>query len=176
MRILAISGSLRAASTSTAVLRATAKLAPPGVDVASYDGLATLPFFDPDLDGEPPPVPVLNLRAEIGRCDALLICSPEYARGIAGALKNALDWLVSSAEFPGKPTAVINASQRATHADASLRLVLDTMSAHLIAPASITLPLLGRGLDADGIVADAVLSARLRAALEALCEAAHGGS
>ena len=165
MRILAISGSLRAASTNTAVLRAAARLAPQGVDVIPYDGLAALPFFDPDLDGEAPPGPVLDLRAEVCRSDALLICSPEYARGVAGALKNALDWLVSSADFPGKPAAVINASQRATHADASLRLILDTMSARLVASASITLPLLGRGLDADGIAVDPVLSDQLRAAL-----------
>ncbi len=175
LRILAVSGSLRAASSNTAVLRAAARLTPPGVDLVLYDGLAALPFFDPDLDGEAPPAPVLRLRAEIGRCDALLVCSPEYARGVAGALKNALDWLVSSSEFPGKPVAVINASQRATHADASLRLILDTMSARLVAPASITLPLLGRGLDADGIVAEAELSASLRAALLALRDAAEGG-
>ncbi len=97
-----------------------------------------------------------------------MISSPEYARGIAGTLKNALDWLISSTEFPGKPVAVINASPRATHADAALRLTLETMSARIIADASITLPLLGRNLDADGIIADAELSRPLLAALQAL--------
>ena len=113
------------------------------------------------------------LREEIGQADALLICSPEYARGIAGALKNALDWLVSSQEFPGKPVAVINASQRSVHADASLRLVLQTMSARLVEDASVTLPLLGLALDAEGIAADPTFSAQLRAALVALVEAAE---
>ncbi len=174
MRILAVSGSLRAASTNTAVLRAAARLAPPGVDVALYGGLAALPFFDPDQDGDAPPPPVRELRAAVGRADALLICSPEYARGLPGALKNMLDWLVASAEFPGKPVALVSASPRASHADASLRLILDTMSARLVSDASITLPLLGRGLDADGIAADPDLSARLRAALEALRDAAAG--
>ena len=101
----------------------------------------------------------------------MLISSPEYARGVAGAMKNALDWLVGSAEFPGKPVALINASPRSVHADAQMRTTLVTMSARLIEDASITLPLLGRNLDADAIVADDGLSAALRAALLRLCDA-----
>lgn len=170
-RILAISGSLREASINTAVLHAAARLAGSDAIVTLYDGLRALPPFDPDLDGERPPKPVSHLRALIGQHDAILICSPEYARGVSGVLKNALDWLVASSEFPGKPVALINASQRATHADASLRVTLETMSARLIPPASITLPLLGRGLDASGIVADPDLSASLRAAVVALLDA-----
>lgn len=140
-------------------------LAPEGVEVVAYDGLGGLPHFNPDLDLDPLPPPVQALRAAIGACDGVLICSPEYARGVAGSLKNALDWLVSGFKFPDKPVAVINASQRATHADAQLRLILVTMSARLVEQASITLPLLGRAPDADGIVSDPDLSARLRAAL-----------
>jgi chromate reductase len=166
MRILAISGSLRANSSNTAILQAAARLAPPAMAIVLYDGLAALPHFNPDLDADPPPAPVLALRRHIGSCEGLLICSPEYARGVAGAMKNALDWLVGSVEFPGKPVALINASPRATHADAQLRLTLGTMAARLVEGASITLPLLGRNLDADGIVGDAELSARLRAPLD----------
>lgn len=110
----------------------------------------------------------LRLRNAIGTAQGLLISSPEYARGVAGALKNALDWLVSSTEFPGKPVALINASQRATHADAALRLMLKTMSANLVDDASIMLPLLGRNLDASGIAADANLSSQLALALHNL--------
>ena len=154
MRILAISGSLRATSSNTALLLAAARLAPADMEVVLYDGLAALPHFNPDLDTEDPPPTVLALRREIGRCDGLLISSPEYARGVAGAVKNALDWLVSGLEFPEKPVALLNASPRATHADAQLRLTLTTMSARLVEAASIALPLLGRSLDADGIVAD----------------------
>ena len=171
MNVLAICGSLRARSSNLAALQAAARLAPAPMEVVLYRGLAELPPFNPDLDGDDPPSPVVALRRQIGDAQALLICSPEYARGVAGVLKNALDWLVSSAEFPGKPVAVINASQRATHADAALRLTLQTMSAQLVEDASIMLPLLGRNLDADGIVADADLSAALRSALVALCRA-----
>ena len=171
MRILAISGSLRSQSANTAVVRAAVKLAPPGTDIAIYEGLAALPHFNPDLDDDRPPAPVLALRRQIGLSQGLLICSPEYARGVAGTMKNALDWLVGSAEFPEMPVALVNASQRATSADAHLRLTLTTMSARLVETASITLPLLGRNLDADGIVADGVLSGQLRAALEEFARA-----
>jgi NAD(P)H-dependent FMN reductase len=171
MRILAISGSLRAKSTNTALLEAAALIAPPPMKVALYRGLGGLPHFNPDFDTDAPPTPVLELRQEIGACDGLLLCSPEYARGIAGSLKNALDWLVSSTEFPGKLIAVINASQRATHAEGQLRLTLATMSAQLVDEASITLPLLGREIDAAAIAADTTLSMPLRTALESFARA-----
>ncbi len=166
MHLLAISGSLRARSSNTIVLKALARLAPPECELRLYEGLSSLPLFNPDLDVEPLPAPVTALRTLIGAADGVIICSPEYARGVAGALKNALDWLVSSSEFPDKPVALINASQRATDADRALRLTLTTMSARLVEPASIRIDMLGRNLDEDGVVADAALSARLRAALD----------
>jgi chromate reductase len=166
MRILAISGSLRAASSNGAVLQAATRLAPAGVEVVHYKGLGDLPHFNPDLDTDDPPEVVRALRYEIGRCDGLLICSPEYAHGVAGSMKNALDWLVSSVEFPEKWVALINTSQRAVHGDAQLREILTTMSARLIERASIILPLWGRNLDATGIISDPALSEQLRTALE----------
>lgn len=114
------------------------------------------------------------LRQEIERCDGLLICSPEYARGGAGAKKNALDLLVGSFEFRQNRVALINASPRASHSDAQLRLTPTTMAARLIEAASITLPLLGRNIDADGIFADPDLSAQLREALRRLAAAIAG--
>jgi NAD(P)H-dependent FMN reductase len=145
------------------------------MDIVVFDGLAGLPYFNPDIDTDTPPVSVKALREAVGATNGLLVCSPEYARGVAGVMKNALDWLVSSSEFPDKPVAVINASQRATDADAALRLTLVTMSARLVEDASITLPLLGRNLDAEGIVADPDLSAQLRGALETFAAAiGHG--
>jgi chromate reductase len=166
MRILAISGSLRAASSNTAALQAAAILAPMGTEIVLYTGLGSLPHFNPDLDTGDPPGVVKALRHEIGLCSGLLICSPEYAHGVAGSMKNALDWLVSSFEFPEKPIALINTSQRAIHAPAQLREILTTMSAHLIDDASITLPLWGRNLDAVAIASDPALSEQLRTALQ----------
>jgi chromate reductase, NAD(P)H dehydrogenase (quinone) len=175
MHILAISGSLRAASSNTSALQAAALLAPAGTDIVLYRGLGDLPHFNPDLDTMEPPAPVQALRREIGRCDGLLISSPEYAHGVAGSLKNALDWLVSSHEFPQKPVAIINASRRSVHAQAQLREILTTMSARVIDRASITLPRLGRTLDAAGIGSDPVMAAELRAAVEAFVDAIRRG-
>src|SRR6185312_4653985 len=165
MKFVAISGSLRNGSSNTAVLRAAARLAPREVQVALFDGIAGLPFFNPDLDGDELPAPVAAFRAAIGGADGLLISSPEYARGVAGVMKNALDWLVASFEFPDKPVALINASPRATHALAALRLTLETMSARIADDASVTLPLLGTASGEDEIVANPELAEPLRRSL-----------
>ena len=165
MKILAISGSLRAVSSNTSVLRAAARLAPDGVGIVLFDGLAGLPFFNPDLDGDTVPDAVAAFRQLVGEADGILISSPEYARGVAGVLKNALDWLVGSQEFPNKPVALINTSPRATHALAALTLTLETMSAHLVRDAFVTLPLLGVANDVNTIVTDEALAGPLRHAI-----------
>jgi chromate reductase, NAD(P)H dehydrogenase (quinone) len=165
MKILAISGSLRAASSNTAALRAAARLAPLGVEIALFEGLAGLPFFNPDLDSDTVPDTVAVFRRLVGEADGILISSPEYARGVAGVLKNGLDWLVASAEFPNKPVALINTSPRATHAQAALTLTLETMSAQLIKEAFATLPLLGTATEETVIVANDALAAPLRDAI-----------
>ena len=97
-----------------------------------------------------------------------MICSPEYARGVAGVLKNALDWMVSDIDFAGKPVALFNASPRATHALAALRLTLETMAARVVDDASLTVPLLSAPLDEAGIAADPALAHSVRAALTAM--------
>lgn len=165
MRLLAISGSLRAISFNTAALRAAVALAPAGVEVVLYGGVGSLPHFSPDLETGELPDSVRALREALGRSDGLLLAVPEYAHGVPGAFKNALDWLVSGVEFPDKPVALINTSQRASHAQSHLREILATMSAKLIDRACLTLPLMGRNLDAAGILADAELAAQLREAL-----------
>lgn len=171
LSILAISGSLRAVSSNTALLRAVARLAPPHVTVTHYIGLADLPHFNPDLDGDNPPPAVLALRAAVGHAAGLLISSPEYAHGVPGSLKNALDWLVSSVEFPGKPVALLNSSTRATYAQAALTEILKTMSARLIEEASITVALPRGGTDENAVLADPQIVQTLQAALDAFMRA-----
>ena len=167
MKLIAISGSLRAASLNTAVLQAAQRLAPEGVTVEIFNEIGELPFFNFDLEAGELPQPVARFRTVIANADGLLISSPEYARGVSGVMKNALDWLVGDQEFPGKPVALINTSPRATHALAALTITLETMSAQLIKEASITLPLLGTTNDAESIVANLVLAGTLRDALAA---------
>jgi chromate reductase len=166
--ILTISGSLRAGSSNTATLEALALLAPAGVTVRRYDELDALPAFNPDLESSDLPEPVARLRALIGQADAIVISSPEYARGMAGSLKNMLDWLVGALEFPGKPVATITTSQRAEYAPEQLKLVLTTMSADIVEAACITLPLLGKTLTARQIACDPALAALLVASLGTL--------
>jgi chromate reductase, NAD(P)H dehydrogenase (quinone) len=175
MRIVAISGSLRTGSSNTAVLRAAVKLAPAGLDIVVFDGIAGLPFFNPDLDGDLVPDSVAAFRAVIGDADGLLISSPEYARGIAGVMKNALDWLVGSFEFPNKPVALINTSPRAVHALAALTLTLETMSARLVKDACVTLPLLGKAIDEDRLLDDEQLAAPLREGIRRFADAIESG-
>ncbi len=171
VRILAISGSLRRLSSNTALVGAVARLAPEIVEVSIYHGLADLPPFNPDIDDDHVPAAVATLRGRLQASDAVLISSPEYAHGVPGVLKNALDWVVGSGELVDKPIALINASGRATHAWVSLRETLTVISARVIVAASITIPLDGRRLDAAGIAGDAALSAALRFALDALAQA-----
>jgi chromate reductase, NAD(P)H dehydrogenase (quinone) len=173
MRVLAISGSLRSRSTNTAALAALARLAPEGVRVLLYQDLARLPPFNPDDDVEagPVPEPVENLRALVGASDAIIIAAPEYAHGLPGTFKNALDWLVASETFAGKRVALINASPRAFHAQANLREILATMAARLVPEACANLSLAGKTVAADDILADPSSARRLKESLAALAAA-----
>ncbi len=156
LRLMALSGSLRTASTNTALLRAAQRLAEPPLRIDVYDGLSTLPLFNPDLDdaGTRVPEPVRALRDQVGSSDGLLIASPEYAHGVPGAFKNALDWLVSGPEFPGKPIALFHATTRGTHARAALAEILTTMSGIIVEDASVSLPLLGQSVEVEALVVD----------------------
>ena len=167
MNVLAISGSLRAASINAALLRAMQRLAPDHIRITLAQGLGELPLFNPDLEAHVP-AGVNAFRADVVVADALLIASPEYAHGVSGTIKNALDWLVSFEPFVGKPVAVLNAASRAHHADESLREILKTMSAFIVEPASIVVPLTGATLRDDDMVASPVVAHALRESLGAL--------
>ena len=117
---------------------------------------------------ETAPEAVARFRAALQACDAVLISSPEYAHGVPGVLKNALDWVVGSGELMDKPVALINTSARATHAWESLARTLLVMSARVLLDASITVPLGGRTPDAESIAADEAIAAPLRGAIAVL--------
>ena len=167
IRLLAISGSLRAVSTNTALLKAALLLKPAGMKIEFYDGLAALPHFNPDDDIAPLPPAVADWRAKVAAADGLLISSPEYARGIPGSLKNALDWLVSGPEHPGKLIAFFHASERGVVSQAALRLVLETMGTRIVDSACITINLLGTEKDAATIAGNPDYAAKIRDALRA---------
>jgi len=164
MNILAISGSLRTRSYNTALLRAAARLAPAGITVELYRELGVLPLFNPDHEVANLPM-VARLHTQLLTADGVLIASPEYAHGVSGPMKNALDWMVGTEAFVDKPVAVFNASPRAHHALEAIKETLSLMSARLIDSAELTIPLLGSGLEENGILSRHDLSAEITSAL-----------
>ncbi len=167
LQILAISGSLRAASSNTALLQAAQRLAPEGVTISMFDGIGDLPHFNPDLDNEDAPSSVQDFRARLRQADGVLICSPEYAHGVPGALKNALDWIVGSGELMEKPVALLKASSHGRHAQASLQETLSVMMAQVAEEASLVVALGSNKVVAADLANDEVASRTLRSALEA---------
>jgi chromate reductase len=164
-KLLAISGSLRHLSVNTMLLRAFGRLAPGDVEIDVFQHMADLPLFNPDLEGSEP-VAVLDFRRQISSSAGVLISSPEYAHGVSGVMKNALDWVVGSGELSnGKPVAILNASYSSQYADAQLREIISTMDAHLVHSASISIPVQGRRLDEASLVAHPELSVLIRSVL-----------
>lgn len=178
-KILAISGSLRNTSTNTVLLHAAALIAPQGVEVTVYEGIGDLPLFNPDIEGEdydrPAPATVQDFRARLQAADGVMIASPEYAHGVSGVVKNALDWLVGSGEFVDKPIVVFNASPRATIALEALKETVRIMGGIINEEASITLPILGSNLDAQGIAANPEISSALRTAITVFANGIEAG-
>jgi chromate reductase len=161
MRILLISGSLRDGSTNTATLRTVQHLAPPEVETKLYAGMGSLPHFNPDHDreGEPVHPSVADLREHVAWADAVLLCTPEYAGALPGALKNLLEWTVGDAGTYRKPIAWLNVSGPAAPtggADAheSLRKVLGYVHADIVERACVRIPLTRDAIHPDGLIAE----------------------
>jgi NAD(P)H-dependent FMN reductase len=113
IRVLALVGSLRAASVNRQLAELAAESAPDGVAVTVYDGLGELPFYNEDIDTEDAPAPVVALRVAAAQADAALVVTPEYNGSIPGVLKNAIDWLsrpYGNGALKDKPLAVIGAA------------------------------------------------------------------
>ena len=166
-KILAISGSLRVASSNIAILKAAQQLAPNNLEILLYHGLGDLPHFNPDLELAPP-ASVLEFQKLLRDSSAVIISSPEYAHGVPGTLKNALDWVVGSGELVGKPMALFNVTARGAWAQASLRETLTVMMADLIENACVEIPLPSRNSTATEIINNAECSSILKNTLEAL--------
>lgn len=169
LKILALSGSLRKASYNTAAINALKVLAPSHIEIVVGD-IGDLPLFNPDRENERISS-LIKLKNSLHGSSGLILATPEYAHGISGPLKNALDWLVSGLEFPNKPIMLINTSPRASHAQGSLREVLSTMSGNIIEKACVSIPLLSSELDAVGIIKNEDIACVLKAGLSQFCSA-----
>jgi chromate reductase len=179
MRVLAISGSLRAASHNTALLRAAAELAPEGVDVELYDGLELLPPYNEDQDTDAPAPEVARLREAIGSADAVLIATPEYNGTMPGHLKTAVDWASRphrESSLWGKPVAVVGASVTdygAVWAQDHLRKALGLAGAR-VTEGDLPLARAPERFDADGVLIDLELRERVAEVVANLVD--HAGA
>jgi chromate reductase, NAD(P)H dehydrogenase (quinone) len=176
-KVLLVSGSLRAESVNSAVLRTAAALAGDRIRTTLYEGMGTLPHFNPDDDPEGGPVPaaVADLRRRLADADAVLFCTPEYAGSLPGSFKNLLDWTVGGGETYGKPVAWINASSRAdpdagSGAHEALRAVLGYTGADIAAAACRRIQVPRTALGADGVITDAAIREEVAMSLRTLAD------
>src|SRR3954447_6182426 len=163
-RLLLISGSLRSHSTNSALLRTVQSLVTDRVVVDSYDGMGELPHFNPDDDVDPLPAAVIDLRARIGRADAILFSTPEYAGAMPGSFKNLLDWTVGGVEISEKPVGWINISPTpdgAARTYESLTTVLQYTGARVIPAACVHVPVQRNSMSAEGLIDDPSLRVQL---------------
>ncbi len=173
MRILAISGSLRAASNNTGLLRALREEAPAGVEVELWNDLGRIPPYDADDDVVPGPADVEAFRELVREVDGIFFATPEYNSSIPGQLKNALDWgsrPLATNSFRNKPVAVISSSAGAfggVWAAAELRKVLGAMGAR-VTDAELAVGHAAEKFDDNGHLADEDVRRGLRDALATL--------
>jgi chromate reductase, NAD(P)H dehydrogenase (quinone) len=163
VRVLLVSGSTRRGSTNTAALATAAAEAPGRVTAILYDGLADLPAFNPDDDGDRLPAAVAGLRRQIADADAVLFCTPEYAGSLPGSFKNLLDWTVGGGEIYRKPAAWINvaAPGRGKGAEDALALVLGYVGAAIVDAACRRVPVDRAAIGPDGTVTDPQFTAQI---------------
>ncbi|WP_428739242.1 NADPH-dependent FMN reductase [Sulfurimonas sp.] len=162
MKILAISGSLRSKSYNSAIVRALKEI---DENVNIYKDLGKLPFFNPDinthtLEEDFSPALVQEFRKSIASSDAIIISTPEYAFEISGVLKNALDWLVSSAEIVNKPVAIISASTSGMGGDKAnivLMNLVKVLTGKIEKNLTLTVSMVNKKINDKGKVIDKVL-------------------
>lgn len=165
--IIAINGSTRAASTNLNLINAITELTTEQFTVTVFNGLMQLPHFNPDDDIEPAPEPVAAFRRLLREADGILICTPEYAMGVPGTLKNAIDWTVSSCEFSHKPTVLITASSVGQKGHASLLETLKIIEAGITDETQLVIPHAKTKISADGRITDPQTLAGVQRVLEA---------
>jgi len=150
--ILAICGSTRQHSANLNLIDAIAKLFSGELAIRTFDGLSQIPHFNPDLDNDNASGEVTTFRRQLKEADGVLICTPEYAMGVPGTLKNAIDWTVSSMEFSHKPVALITASTLGHKGHQSLMETLKIIEADIADSSQLVIPHIKTKLKADEVI------------------------
>ena len=161
-KIIAIPGSTRKFSTHLNLIRAVADLAADKFEVTAYNRIDELPHFNPDLDNDSPPENVAAFRRQLKEADGILICTPEYAMGVPGTLKNALDWTVSSSEFYRKPVALITASSVGQKGHAALMETLKIIGSNITDETQLIIPFIKTKINSEGTITDPAVVVELK--------------
>jgi chromate reductase, NAD(P)H dehydrogenase (quinone) len=167
-KILAISGSLRPNSSNSKIIQYIAGMVPENTEYTIYNELSSIPAFD---DAEAIPATVIAWRRLLQNADAVLICTPEYAFGIPGALKNAIDWTVSSGELVNKPLALITAATGGDKAHAAFLQIFTALSANIPVNGALLIPFIKTKLDVNGNIVDEKLRHGIQQLLNGLIAA-----
>ncbi len=154
INILAISGSTRKNSSNLNLIKAIADLTSETFTITVFEGLSDIPHFNTDLDNQNPPEQVTSFRRQLREAAGIIICTPEYAMGVPGTLKNAIDWTVSSMEFSKKPLALITASLSGEKAHASLLGTLLIIEARMTADTQLLIQFITTKVDGNGKITD----------------------
>lgn len=166
-RIIALCGSTRKTSTNLSLLHAIRSLTETKFTFSIFQGLANLPHFNPDLDNDTPPSEVIEFRKLLRGADGILICTPEYAMGVPGILKNAIDWTVSSCEFSKKPVALITASSLGEKGHASLLETLKIIESNITEETQLRISYAKTKISQAGVIVDEATKREVESLLEA---------
>jgi len=154
IKILAISGSIRQGSSNHLLIEAIAKLFESKLEITLFESLSELPHFSPDFNDDNTPTQVTAFRQQLCNADGVLICTPEYAHGVPGSLKNAIDWTVASAEFSHKPTVLITASTDGRFGHQALLETLKVIEAENIESLQLLIQFVRTKIGADKQIKD----------------------
>ncbi|BDA80316.1 hypothetical protein LPTSP3_g32460 [Leptospira kobayashii] len=153
-KIFAISGSTRSQSSNESILKTISKMNSDRLEVSIFKQLTDLPHFNPDLDKDNPPEVIRNFRNSIQESDGVIICTPEYIFSLPAALKNAIEWMVSTTVFTDKPTAFIIASGLGERSFESLTVIMDTLQAKINDRTRLLLKGSRSSIDENGYLSD----------------------
>lgn len=176
IKVLAICGSTRQYSSNHNIIKAFTALSNDIFDVQLYDGLTQLPHFNPDEDLAPDsaPGPVQDFRRQLEGADAVLISTPEYAIGVPGTLKNAIDWTVSSMHFSKKPVALITAGTSGHKAHQSLLGTLLIIESRISEATQVVVSSVRTKVNDQGVITDEVTLTDIRKLIQSLAGLADG--
>jgi NAD(P)H-dependent FMN reductase len=153
-KVVAICGSTRQASINHRLITAIMDLSAASLDITVFDGIGNLPQFNPDNDGDNVTKEVSDFRQQLADAEGVIICTPEYAHGVPGALKNAIDWTISSSSFPHKPTMLITASTGGYYGHKALMETLRAIEAKNIENLQLVIPFAKTKLNLDNKIID----------------------